>query len=1304
MSQIQRTLLIVDDSLEDCDLYRRYLLRDQTYHYKIVTAESGQQGLALWQQHQPDAVLLDYRLSDLDGLEFLEQLRLKTRQLFLPVIVITGQGNETIAVQAMKAGAQDYLVKEKTTPEVLQLAINKAIATIQLHTQLQQHIKRERLLAETTSQIHRSLNLDEIFQTTVTRIRQFLQTDRVLILQVQPDGYSTVAAEAVGAEWQPLLSSSLYDPCLAHNIPDQPASAAADPNQAKHDWEQKNRGKNDRGSLDCQNGVTTKLEATAKSNIHDGSMDPCHVDLLAQFQVQAYLVVPIPQEDQVLGLLIAHHCASTRSWQSFEIEALQQLAIQVSIALRQASLYQQAQHELAERQQVETALRCANERFELAAAAVDCLIYEWDLQTHRVERSQGLTQLLGYTQTEVEATAEWWRDRIHPEDFQSIQEHFKANFSETDRFCCEYRVHHKQGHYVWVEDRSIVVRDQMDQPIRLVGSTTNINDRKRAELNGQFLTQLDLRLRQLSTVEDMIAEITRSLGHYLTADRCCFGKVDWERGWITIHNCWQRTSEDPTDPDTFPISVFAAPDFQATLLAGQVAVVKDVTTDPRTRAYTNNYERAGVRAFICMPCLYAGRWVAILSLESQTPRVWCEDEWTLIQETTTRTWSLLEQTRAIETLRESEARLKLAQKATKSGLWDWNIETGMVNIAEEYCALFGLDPTIREITYEACLDQIYPDDRTRVEQQLRHVFQEHQQDYGEEYRISLPDGIHWLSSKAQVFYDPTGNAVRMIGYVQDITDRKQVEVELHENRAQLQQQLAEIEVIYRTAPIGLSILDPDLRFVRINQRLAEINGYPVEAHIGRTVRELLPDLADAAEKILCAILDTGEPQLNVEIQGTTPAQPGIQRIWLEHFLPLKDGDRTIGISIVCEEITDRKRAEQEREILLEREQAARTEAEHANQVKDEFLAILSHELRSPLNPILGWAKLLQTRKFDQAKTAEALATIERNGKLLTQLIDDLLDVAKILRGKLSLNAAPVNLASVSESAIETVRTAAVAKSILLRAELPNVGQVSGDATRLQQIVWNLLSNAIKFTPEGGRVEIRLDRVGNQAQLRVTDTGKGISSAFLPHIFESFRQEDISTTRKYGGLGLGLAIVRYLVEAHGGTIVADSPGDEQGASFTVYLPLLAGGSEITSTTKGLEPELNLGGIRVLTVDDEPDTREVLKVLLTQRGAEVMTVASASESLVALETFQPDILVSDIGMPNVDGYGLLQQLRSLPAEKGGQIPAIALTAYAGEIDQQRALAAGFQTHISKPIDPDQLIATILDLLHSPFDRHP
>lgn len=426
---------------------------------------------------------------------------------------------------------------------------------------------------------------------------------------------------------------------------------------------------------------------------------------------------------------------------------------------------------------------------------------------------------------------------------------------------------------------------------------------------------------------------------------------------------------------------------------------------------------------------------------------------------------------------------------------------------------------------------------------------------------------------------------------------------------------------------------------------------------------------------------------------------------LARGLPLKDEQ---GIVVkwfgTCTDIHEQKRILEERAHLLELEQVARAKAETANRIKDEFLAVLSHELRTPLNAILGWSKLLQTRRLDQTKTSEALATIERNATLQVQLIEDLLDISRILQGKLTLNITKINLESTVLSALETMQLAAETKLIDVNTVFEaNVGQVMGDSTRLQQVVWNLLTNAIKFTPKGGKVEVRLEQADGYAQIIVSDTGKGISADFLPFVFDYFRQADSTSTRNFGGLGLGLAIVRNIIEMHGGMVKADSHGEGKGAIFTVSLPLLP------DKTQRLKDEQNyptllahnslpLAGIQVLVVDDDADSRDLIAFVLEQDGAFVIAVSSAYEALQTLAEVKPNVLVSDISMPDIDGYMLIHQVRNLTPEQGGQIPAIALTAFARNDDQQEALKAGFQMHLSKPLNPEKLIAAIVQLIET------
>ncbi|MBD2730843.1 response regulator [Nostoc sp. FACHB-892] len=424
-------------------------------------------------------------------------------------------------------------------------------------------------------------------------------------------------------------------------------------------------------------------------------------------------------------------------------------------------------------------------------------------------------------------------------------------------------------------------------------------------------------------------------------------------------------------------------------------------------------------------------------------------------------------------------------------------------------------------------------------------------------------------------------------------------------------------------------------------------------------------------------------------------------IWVRISQTLSANNEITVIDGIIEDITARKQAEQEREQLLQREQAARAEAEASNLIKDEFLSVLSHELRSPLNPILGWCRLLTSHQLNESKKTEAIAIIERNAKLLAQMIEDLLNISQILQGKLNLNIYSVDLVSIISVALESVQLAAQAKNIQMHSVLtPNVCFVLGDPTRLQQVFWNLLFNAIKFTPAGGSVEVRLKQVDTQAQIQVTDTGQGISHDFLPYVFDKFRQADSKTTRNFGGLGMGLAIVKHLVELHGGQVWAESLGEGQGSTFTVRLPLMTKQTQTNINIKQFDNRLNLSGIRVLLVDDEVDSKELADFILQEYGAEVISVGSPFEVILTLMDFQPDVLVLDIGMPDMDGYMLLEEIRSLPPEQGGRIPAIALTAYAGKVDKQQAISAGFQAHLPKPVDADQLVEVIAELVKPTF----
>ncbi|WP_448266609.1 ATP-binding protein [Nostoc sp. DSM 114159] len=531
-------------------------------------------------------------------------------------------------------------------------------------------------------------------------------------------------------------------------------------------------------------------------------------------------------------------------------------------------------------------------------------------------------------------------------------------------------------------------------------------------------------------------------------------------------------------------------------------------------------------------------------------------------------------------------------------------------------------------------------------------------------------------------------------FVTDISDRKQAEKALQESEEKFRN-------MADNAPFMVWVTDTNSYCTYLSQSWYDFTGQSEEMSLGfGWLNAVHPEDYNDVRNIF---LEASSSYSAFRLEYRLRRKDGKYRSCIDAANPWfgVDGEFKGYIGSVID-ITERKVAEAERDRLLELEQAARTEAERANRIKDEFLAVLSHELRSPLNPILGWARLLQTREFDAAAIKKAIATIERNAQLQAQLIEDLLDVSRILQGKLNLKMLPVNLVLVIEAGLETVRLAAEAKNIQIQTMLDaSFGQVLGDSGRLQQVIWNLLSNAVKFTPEGGKIDIQLEYVDAEAQITVSDTGKGISPEFLPYVFEYFRQADGTTTRKFGGLGLGLAIVRHLTELHGGTIQAESLGEGQGAIFRVRLPLIK--KDLTAKPNidvaALNPSLSteiLAGIQILVVDDDDDTRDFHTFVLEQAGAMVTAVTSAKEALQILAESEPDMLLSDIGMPEMDGYMLMRQVRALQANQAKQIPAIALTAYAGEINQQQALESGFQKHLSKPVEPEELIKEIATLI--------
>jgi hypothetical protein len=819
--------------------------------------------------------------------------------------------------------------------------------------------------------------------------------------------------------------------------------------------------------------------------------------------------------------------------------------------------------DITNHQQTQAELRRANERFQLAATAANCIIYDWDIQKNTVDRALGFAQLLGYAPQEVEPTSNWWQECIHPDDRQRAHDKvWQALMNpEVSRFESEYRVRNKQGSYLYVCDRGIIIRNSSGSAIRAVGCSLNLSDRKRVE---EELYRREQEFKALAeNSPDIISRIDQQLRH-----------------------------------------VYVSP--------------------------------------------------AIETVTGLSPQA-------LIGKT--------------------------------------HPELGM--------------PQDQSLEWQRIVREVFDTKQERIS----------------EFNFSAPDGtIRYYQLRTVPEFAQDGSVESVLGVARDITDLKQIEAALRDSETKFRR-LVESNII------GVIFWDITGNILDANDAFLEMVGYTREDLQAGQLRwkEMTPvEQLNLSEQSIAQMQQIGAASYEKEYicKDGRLVSALIGGVMFE-------GSFERGVSFVLD-LTELKRSQEELAQSLKREQAARAEsevarttAESANRIKDEFLAVLSHELRSPLNPILGWSKLLRTGKLDEATTARALETIERNAKLQTQLIEDLLDVSRILQGKLNLTISPVNLASIIEAALDTVRLAAQTKSIQIQTVFePNMGLVSGDANRLQQVAWNLLSNAVKFTPQGGRVEVRLSAVfdrayaqnelghpasvssesqgitnneqpttNNYAQITVSDTGKGINPEFLPHVFDYFRQESSATTRAFGGLGLGLAIVRHLVELHGGTVWAESSGEGQGATFTVRLPLMTVYPQINQDDAQSDHPPDLSELRVLVVDDEADMREFLAFTLKKYGAHATVVASAGEALDILAKSKPDLLLSDIGMSGMDGYMLIRQIRAMPPEQGGLICAIALTAYATEADHQQALSAGFHMHITKPVDPMALVKAIAQLVKQP-----
>lgn len=660
-----------------------------------------------------------------------------------------------------------------------------------------------------------------------------------------------------------------------------------------------------------------------------------------------------------------------------------------------------------------------------------------------------------------------------------------------------------------------------------------------------------------------------------------------------------------------------------------------------------------------------------------------------------------------ERLRRSEMYLRLLIESLPQLVWTCRADGECDYLSPQWVRYTGV-PESKQLG-SGWLNQLHPDDCeptittwNRAVKKLSF--------YDTEFRVRRMDGVYrWFKSRASPLRTEEGEVIKWFGTCTDIEDQKRVEALLRKSEERLRAERDFSDKTVDSLPGVFYLIDQQGRFLRWNKNLEEITGHSADDIARMTPLEfIVEEDRTAVERKIEEAFESGEA--NIEARLLAKGGRDIPYFLTGRRILIDGRPCLIGNGV---DITERILAEDERERLLARERNARAEAEEANRLKDEFLATISHELRSPLNVILSWARLLRDPRTRGEQLDRALEIIERNAQAQTRLIGDLLDVSRIVSGKLSVQVRPVALDRTVEDVVADARASAEARGIDLSMKTSDREiNLIGDSDRLQQVVWNLLSNAIKFTPDGGRIEVELKRVGAHVELKVSDTGRGISPEFLPHIFDRFRQANRTDAGARAGLGLGLTIVRFIAEAHGGSVTAESPGVGQGATFTVKLPLAAPTPEVVPAIERRELSLKAGalpslsGVRVLVVDDDEDARDVLSVVLGSYGAEVTTAANAIQALDILAASQRNgdglsVLVSDINMPGMDGYEFIRRVRAMERECDRKIPAVALTAYARAEDRVQALQAGYQMHVPKPIEPAELEVVVATLARS-FNR--
>ena len=950
--------------------------------------------------------------------------------------------------------------------------------------------------------------------------------------------------------------------------------------------------------------------------------------------------------------------------------------------------------DISKRKKNEEIIRKTNERFRIAEEASNGFIYDLDPQTRAVERSEAVANVTGYTIKELGGTEYSWTNLIHEDDRERVADYFKKVEKSEPTYKVEYRLFHKNGYYITVLDKGFIFRDKTEKAVRIIGTTVDITERKISEKLLKENESLALLSSEVSkalihykSTQEILAACANSIVEHLDAAFARIWTLNKEKNVLELQASAGIYTHLDGEHSHIPVGKFKI---------GQIAQERQphLTNSVIGDARISNQQWAKdekMTAFAGYPLIVEDNLVGVIGMFSRN--IVGEATFDALASISNTIALGIERKRIEESRFESEERLRLATEAADMFSWEFDIQNKAVLFSENFEKMSGFALNSSSISFDEAISKfIHPDDAEQLKRSVENSIKEDNFFQSETRSLNTKGETVWLESYGNVIRSGSNVPVKIVGVTQNITERKRAEEQIKESEQNLR-------TLANSIPQLAWMAQPDGHIFWCNQRWYDYTGITPQQMEGwgwKSVQdaEILPKVIERWKHSV----ETGEPfEMEFRLRGAD----GTFRWFLTQVNPLRDSQgkiiRWFGTNT---DIDDAKQIELEREAIFKREKTARHEAEEANRAKDEFLSVLSHELRTPLNSMLGWVKMLNAGMLDDEKKQHAYTVIERNIRQQNDLIEDLLDVSRIISGKMNIETEEVDFASIVATAIENIRPIADGKNIKIEFQTDDEQKIIGDETRLNQIVSNLLSNAVKFTPENGKVSVRLSRTNGKIKFEVSDTGIGIAPQFLPHIFDRFRQADSTTRRAQSGLGLGLTIVRHLTELHGGKINASSSGEGRGSTFTIELPQNSN-SEQTAKPKAAnftsEDNHNLKDVKILLVDDNCDGLQPLKMLLEIKQAVVECVDSAHGALKKLAEEPFHILISDIGMPDMDGYELLKNVREMKNGENREIPAVALTAYASIQDRDRALNAGFQQHLSKPIDFEQFLSAVENLVN-------